>query len=197
MRNTLIPERELALAHHLTLIDYRTMPWANGLGKTVELINRVDDGNLLWRLSMATITEDGPFSAFPGIERNLTIFSGEGFDLVEDDSGFQYSASLLTPVTFSGDTPVTAKNVVAPCEGFNVMTRSDLPKPKVWVEHNNSEIKTIASPQLALFAISLSTVKTIDDTFRLKPYELLLCQKTVQLQEGKLICVALNDDYIN
>ena len=61
------------MIRHLTKADYRTMPWANGLGQTVEMIRVEGDQGLLWRLSMASVVEDGDFSIFPGIERNLTV----------------------------------------------------------------------------------------------------------------------------
>ena len=31
-----------------------------------------------WRVSLATITQDGPFSAFPGIDRTLALVDGDG-----------------------------------------------------------------------------------------------------------------------
>ena len=189
--------REHVMSRHLSATNYRTMPWANGLGKTVELIRRhTCEGKLLWRLSMATVNQDGPFSILTDVERNLTVLTGNGFDLIEDESGVQHSAALLTPVAFSGSIPVTARNVAAPCKDFNVMTSRDLPKPQVWVEHQRSEPKIIKGPQLALFAISPSTVNTVEGVFSLKSHELLLCQKSAVLQEGKLICVALGSAYI-
>lgn len=177
---------------HLTAADYRIMPWANGLGQTVEMIRRDDhEGNLLWRLSMATVTEDGPFSLFPYIERNLTVLSGDGFDLVEDDSGLQHRAGLLTPVAFAGDIPITARNVAAPCQDFNVMTRRSLPKPLVWVEQQPSNLEINSGEQLALFALSTSTIQTKLSNATLKTNELLMCQQPVELLEGSLIVVAL------
>ena len=56
--------------------DYVTMPWANGLGQTVEMVRVERDGALLWRLSMASVIADGPFSILPEINRNLTVISG-------------------------------------------------------------------------------------------------------------------------
>ena len=41
-----------------------------------------DDHGLVWRLSRASVVEDGDFSLFPEVERNLTVISGPGFDLV-------------------------------------------------------------------------------------------------------------------
>ena len=180
---------------HLTTLNYKTMPWANGLGNTVEMLRFNDaKGNLLWRLSMATVTEDGPFSLFTDVERNLTVLTGEGFDLIEDHSGVKHRATLLTPVAFSGDTPITAKNVKAPCKDFNVMTKAGLPKPKVWVESASNK-KIIEGAQLAIFALSESTVKTTEGKFKLKTHELLLCVKSAELEAGELLCVALDADY--
>ena len=71
------------MMRHLTPSDYVAMPWANGRGQTVEMLREVGpDGGLLLRLSMASVVEDGPFSIFPGVERNLTVISGPGFDLL-------------------------------------------------------------------------------------------------------------------
>lgn len=177
---------------HLTTNDYKIMPWANGLGKTIEIIRQDDDnGKLLWRLSMATVTEDGPFSIFTDVDRNLTVLSGDGFDLIEDQSGFRHSAALLTPIAFAGDVPVTATNVATTCQDFNVMTKRDLPKPQVWVEHQTSQIKIIEGEQLALFALSPSAVNTAQGVFTLKTHELLLYKKSAELRKGSLICVVL------
>jgi uncharacterized protein len=69
---------------HLTLADYSQQPWKNGRGETVELWRLDVSGVLLARLSRASVVEDGPFSLFPGVERNLTVLSGPGFRLVGD-----------------------------------------------------------------------------------------------------------------
>lgn len=104
---------------HLTAADYRVMPWANGRGVTTEMV-RVDRGGALdWRLSMAQVVEDGPFSRFPGIKRNLTVIKGPGFDLV--GPGVRLAAAPRQPVAFSGDLDIRAENVMAPSVDFNVM----------------------------------------------------------------------------
>jgi hypothetical protein len=105
---------------HLTARDYTLMPWANGRGTTTELI-RVDRGGALdWRLSMAQVAEDGPFSRLPGVERNLTVIDGPGFDLV--GPGVRLAARLLEPVAFSGNLEIRAERVSGPSVDFNVMT---------------------------------------------------------------------------
>lgn len=118
---------------HLTATDYRRMPWANGRGMTVEIM-RVDtpDGGLLWRLSMASVVEDGSFSIFPGIERNLTVLSGPGFRL--EGQGVALECRPLVPVAFAGDVAVSAVGTGGQVsEDFNVMTARSIPVPEVRV----------------------------------------------------------------
>ncbi len=105
---------------HLTAAHYTAMPWANGRGTTTELIRVARDGALDWRLSIAQVVEDGPFSVLPGIARNLTVIEGPGFDLVGPD--MRLRAALLEPVGFSGYHQIAAEGVTGPSVDFNVMT---------------------------------------------------------------------------
>lgn len=125
-------------------------PWANGRGETLEVLRLERDGALLWRLSVATVVEDGPFSLLPDLERCLTVISGEGFELeldLERDparaqgateeaqgelEGWPRPCRPLTPVYFSGALPVRAARTGGrPSEDLNVMTRRGLPRPEV------------------------------------------------------------------
>lgn len=137
------------MIRHLTPADYRRQPWANGRGVTVELARADGPGGLLWRLSMATVAEDGPFSLFPGIERNLTVISGPGFRLQGD--GIALDARPLTPVAFPGDVPLAATQVAALSEDFNVMTARALPRPEVAVVTGEARIE--AGGLVAVFAL--------------------------------------------
>ena len=54
--------------------DYRVMPWKNGGGTTTEVAVSPEGAGLDhfdWRISMARVEQDGPFSTFPGIDRTL------------------------------------------------------------------------------------------------------------------------------
>lgn len=116
---------------HLTPADYRTQPWANGRGQTVELARQDGPEGMLWRLSVATVAENGPFSRFPGIRRNLTVIDGPGFRIRGD--GIDLDAAPLSPVAFPGDATVSAEGVTGPSRDFNVMTSAALPPPVVWL----------------------------------------------------------------
>jgi hypothetical protein len=117
---------------HLTEADFTRQPWKNGRGLTTELWRLERDGQLLVRLSRAMVVEDGPFSQFPGIERNLTVLDGPGFRLT--GPGIDLCCDPLLPVAFPGDVPVTATGTRGlPSQDFNVMTARDLPRPRVQV----------------------------------------------------------------
>jgi environmental stress-induced protein Ves len=38
------------MMRHLTPADYTTMPWANGKGRTIEMLRVEAEGRLKWRL---------------------------------------------------------------------------------------------------------------------------------------------------
>lgn len=115
---------------HLTPANYTRQPWKNGRGTTTELWRLERDGQLLVRLSRAAVVEDGPFSLFPGIERNLTVLSGPGFRLT--GSGLDLRCDPLVPVAFPGDVALIATDTRGrPSDDFNVMTARHLPRPQV------------------------------------------------------------------
>lgn len=135
---------------HLTRADYTEMPWANGRGSTIEILRKpMADGAFLWRFSMATVAEDGPFSIFPNIDRNLTVIDGPGFDLIGPAS---YRVVPLKPVAFSGDVQVAATNVIGKAIDFNVMTQRSLTKPMVSLVRNET-VTVQTGATLCLFSL--------------------------------------------
>ncbi len=106
--------------------DYRRMPWKNGGGETVEIAVYPPEADLSafgWRVSMATVASDGPFSVFPGIDRTLSILQGAGMEL--DIAG--RTPVVLThaskPLAFPADAATTARLVSGTITDLNVMTR--------------------------------------------------------------------------
>lgn len=104
--------------------SYRRQPWKNGGGETVEIAVEPADASTSdfdWRVSMARVEQDGPFSIFPHIDRTLTILDGAGIELSLD----QQSPLVITgqPCSFPGDTPAVARLIDGPVTDLNVMTR--------------------------------------------------------------------------
>lgn len=161
------------MIRHLTAADYQRQPWANGRGETVELARADGPGGMLWRLSVATVAEAGPFSLLPGIERVLTVISGPGFAL--EGEGIALDAAPLVPVAFPGDVPVAAVRVAAPSEDFNVMVARSLPRPEVAVIRGSVWLE--AGGLLAVLALGPARVagRSLD------PRDLLLLDGPVHL----------------
>jgi environmental stress-induced protein Ves len=102
------------------------VPWKNGGGNTTEIaIEPPDAGfdDFAWRISLATIANDGPFSVFPDVDRTLALIEGHGVTL-DIDGDNRVLVSEDDPVAaFDGESVVTAKLNRGPTTDFNVMTR--------------------------------------------------------------------------
>jgi environmental stress-induced protein Ves len=100
---------------------FKTVPWKNGGGITHEVAKAEEDGRLLWRLSLAEVASDGPFSLFPGLARILTVIDGDGMDLRDATGHIVHPVPLLQPVAFSGDEPLSGTLRNGPCLDFNLI----------------------------------------------------------------------------
>lgn len=99
--------------------DLVEKPWKNGGGITRDIAEHYDGETLLWRLSMADVDSDGPFSAFAGLTRVLTVIRGSGMVLHSPES--DAPADYAQPVTFDGATPITASLTNGSIRDFNLM----------------------------------------------------------------------------
>ncbi len=170
------------MMRHLTHADYTTMAWANGKGRTVEMLRVEEGGRLKWRLSRASVVENGDFSLFPGIERNLTVLTGPGFDLVGE--GLHLAARPLMPVTFPGDLALRAEGVSAPSDDFNVMTARALPRPEVAVMTGRAQLSP--GGLLAIYALAPSTVND-----RAMASQELILNENEERVDGQVLVVRL------
>ncbi|MEJ6628534.1 MAG: HutD family protein [Ilumatobacteraceae bacterium] len=98
------------------------VPWRNGLGVQYEIIC---DGSLpddwTWRLSTADITQDVPFSSFPGITREFCAADGNGVTL--NINGVDHRCEPGSDTTFRGDDLVFATLIDGPVRALNLMMR--------------------------------------------------------------------------
>lgn len=93
-------------------------PWKNGGGVTHE-VARAGKSAPFWRLSIAEVATEGPFSAFPGMMRILTVIEGAGMAL---DTPLGWLTALpLQPVQFSGDLPVHGRLLAGPVRDLNLI----------------------------------------------------------------------------
>jgi uncharacterized protein len=106
--------------------DYKTMPWKNGGGSTIELAVApagagLDDFD--WRISSAQVSNSGPFSPFAGIDRSLAILDGNGLSLRIEEQGPMRLTPASAPFVFAGERHIDAELLDGTVTDFNVMTR--------------------------------------------------------------------------
>ena len=110
--------------------EYHRERWRNGLGWTREIHAAGEPWQ--WRLSIAEIDQDAPFSSFPGVDRELVLLSGNGLRLRFDDG----ESTLLEPphgrLRFAGERAVTGELVDGPTQDFNLMWRRDAIDAQLW-----------------------------------------------------------------
>lgn len=103
------------------------VPWANGLGTTSVVARWPDDDSWVWRLSLADVTTDGPFSSLPGIDRFIVVASGAGMELTIGDAPAVQLTVASPPFAFDGGADVMCHLIDGPIVDLNLMARSGTP----------------------------------------------------------------------
>lgn len=102
-------------------------PWKNRGGSTREIVCFPPGAGMdsfAWRISVATIAQPGPFSAFAGIDRQIMLLDGDGVQLVADQAGIHHALQQRwQPFAFSGDVALDCTLLGGTSTDFNVMTR--------------------------------------------------------------------------
>jgi len=102
---------------------YERQAWRNGGGSTREVWREGEAPD--WRVSLASIHSDGPFSSFPGYRRELMYQRGGGLRLHIEG---RKPAQLETPYAlcgFDGAADTRAECLDGPCEVINLMFRPE------------------------------------------------------------------------
>lgn len=100
--------------------DAQTMPWLGGGGVTHELAREPADGDFGWRLSVAEVQQDGPFSRIDGVDRVIVLCTDRRMVLHTPDS---VELQRFSPYSFDGGTEIACSVPDGPTHDFNVMTR--------------------------------------------------------------------------
>lgn len=106
--------------------DCLTTPWKNGGGSTTEIAAEPAGASLEafdWRISMARVAADGPFSEFPDIDRTLAVVKGNGLVLTVGNDAPVMLERASDPISFPGDVATSARLVAGEITDLNVMTR--------------------------------------------------------------------------
>ncbi|MEI8264721.1 MAG: HutD family protein [Betaproteobacteria bacterium] len=119
----------------MRLQDALAQPWRNGAGVTHELLAWAPEraagdhqaGNTQqtdWavRVSVADITQDGPFSAFPGIDRCFTVLQGPGVVLTLRGADLRLTTDS-EPLAFDGTVAPGCRLINGATRDLNLMVR--------------------------------------------------------------------------
>jgi len=106
--------------------EFRRVPWKNGGGHAAEIaawpVGSPDD--FAWRVAIAEIERDGPFSSYPGVDRTFVLLDGDGVVLVHDDIEVTLTVPH-EPYRFSGDSACMCRLVGGRTRAYNLMVRRD------------------------------------------------------------------------
>ena len=134
---------------HLRPEDYRVMPWKNGGGVTTEIAiypegTGISGAGFTWRVSIAEVAVDGPFSRFPGYDRHIMTIAGRGMRLNTDGHGAIELSVPYLPREFSGDWDVDGQLIDGPVRDFNLMVSRERAKGSLVVEMLSSRTRYAA-----------------------------------------------------
>lgn len=100
--------------------DTASQPWKNGGGVTQELLAWPQREGWVVRLSLADITQDGPFSAFPGVQRWFVVLHGAGVRLAFAD-GVRVQRRGDVALQFDGAAAPGCELIDGPTQDLNLM----------------------------------------------------------------------------
>lgn len=129
--------------------DYRRTRWKNDGGWTTEIsAQALPDGNedFVWRVSIAEIEVDGPFSSFPGVQRDLLMLAGNGIELDINGLPPQRLDKRFQQIRFAGEDSVHCRLLAGPTRDFNVMARRDAATAEVHARPINGTMLVFSDP---------------------------------------------------
>ncbi len=167
------------------------MPWRNGGGVTHELIRRPDADEFDWRLSVAEVDTDGPFSTFDGHDRILVLLSGAAMDLRFVESGDV--VELRPPLgghRFAGEASVDAALPSGPTTDLNLMWRRE--RLDATVRRFEAPFDLAPQRSATLLAFVVSGEPIVEDGTVLSPGDVVECGDILHVDgTGTLLVFAL------
>lgn len=109
------------------MIDIASEQWRNGGGFTKTLAANADQ----WRVSLAEVQRDGPYSRFEGISRISLVLRGGGVRLEHADT--VVTVQTAEAVEYDGAPAWQATLIDGPVTALNVMFPVSHPRPRVEV----------------------------------------------------------------
>jgi environmental stress-induced protein Ves len=107
--------------------SFTTTPWKNGGGVTHEAFRMPPGaGAFRWRMSVAEIREDGPFSDFGGYGRTMVLLRGAGLRLKFPDGRRTHLRAVGDLIEFDGAPAPACRLSAGPCVDLNLIAANSL-----------------------------------------------------------------------
>ena len=129
--------------------DYQSTRWKSDGGWTTESARqpKIDDGgDFRWRVSIADIESDGPFSVFPGIDRDLLLLAGNGMELDINGRAPIRLTQRFQHIRFAGEDAVVCRLMAGPTRDFNVMAQRGSVRAEVHARPLNGTMLVFVEP---------------------------------------------------
>ena len=180
--------------------SFQTLPWRNGLGSTVELLAETPNKNEVfsWRLSIASVANDGPFSDFSGYDRTLLLLEGPGIILNKPNGIFKVLNSSLDYANFKGEDLIDATLHDGPIKDFNIMTlRSICTSSVTAIDETSESLLNINADKLLVYSIKPVNIQIgLEASISLEANHLLqfnyYINNTMTLDKTQAIVIQIN-----
>jgi len=151
-----------------------------------------------WRLSIASVANDGPFSDFSGYDRTLLLLEGTGITLNNPNGSSIELNSPLDCAHFKGEDLINASLHDGPIKDFNVMTLRSICSSSVTAINEKSEpLIQINAEKLLVYSLKPIKIQIgLEPSINLKANHLLqfdyYINNTMILDNTQAIVIQIN-----
>ncbi len=136
---------------HVALDSVVPGPWRNGGGATRELAVWPEGPAWAWRISVAEVEKDGPFSIFAGATRWFAVLEGAGVELDIDGRRHRLTPASA-PLAFDGAARTFCRLLGGATRDFNLMLRAGSARAHVQWVTGPCDFEVGAGATVAVFA---------------------------------------------
>lgn len=161
---------------HLPAAERVATAWKNGGGVTWQIASEPPGAGYAfdWRISLANVASNGPFSSFPGVDRILTVLEGAMRLSVADRPPIVLDPTAA-PYSFPGDAACAAE-LIEPVVDLNLMVRRDAFRADVETVHLGEKTRLGLDGDTVIVFVATGQVEVIaggDGIERLGPLDAL------------------------
>jgi environmental stress-induced protein Ves len=143
--------------------------WKNGGGITREIAQVTGPKGYAWRLSVADVESQGPFSKFDGFSRILTVIEGDGLQLSTSEK--THDVAYLAPFHFLGDVEIASKLQNGSIRDLNVIYDHDAVSADVAVVEGPAQFERRQTEASKMFVFGVVGPISVGD-FRMEKDDL-------------------------